>query len=153
MLVFEKYHCDEDFKTITREEYVNFLFDYLGKFGDPKPDIQKCLDYAFTTEKLAGGFALGAFFEDQLVGALIMNKTGMSGYMPDHVLVYVAVDETHRGKGFGQQIIEKSFTYCNGDVKLHVEYDNPAKRLYERIGFKNKYADMRYVNENTSSQK
>jgi hypothetical protein len=25
-----------------------------------------------------------------------------------------------------------------------VEYDNPAKRLYERVGMKTKYAEMRY---------
>ena len=31
-----------------------------------------------------------------------------------------------------------------GDTKLHVEYDNPAKRLYERLGFENKYAEMRW---------
>ncbi|MDK2978441.1 MAG: hypothetical protein PWP52_1155, partial [Bacteroidales bacterium] len=29
------------------------------------------------------------------------------------------------------------------DVKLHVEYDNPAKRLYERLGMTTKYAEMR----------
>ncbi|MEA1899074.1 MAG: GNAT family N-acetyltransferase, partial [Bacteroidota bacterium] len=34
-----------------------------------------------------------------------------------------------------------------GNIKLHVEYDNPAKRLYERIGFTTKYAEMRYENK------
>lgn len=144
MLEFVKYTSNEDFKEITREAYVDFLFTHLGQFGDPKPDINKCIDYAFSKEKSEGGFALGAFYEGQLVGGLVMNRTGMSGYIPDNILVYVAVDEAHRGKGFGRQIIEKSFTMCEGDVKLHVEYDNPAKRLYERIGFKSKYADMRF---------
>ncbi len=144
MLEFVKYNTNQDFNTITRDAFVDFLFMHLGQFGDPKADINKCLDYAFSNEKSAGGFALGAFYEGQLVGALVMNKTGMSGYIPDNILVYVAVDASHRGKGFGREIIEKAFSYCNGDVKLHVEYDNPAKRLYERIGFETKYAEMRY---------
>ncbi|MDX5426634.1 MAG: GNAT family N-acetyltransferase, partial [Bacteroidota bacterium] len=31
-----------------------------------------------------------------------------------------------------------------GNVALHVEPDNPAKYLYENIGFTNKYLEMRY---------
>ena len=53
----------------------------------------------------------------------------------------------YRGKGFGKQIVEECFIHCTGNIKLHVEYDNPAKRLYERIGFATKYAEMRYNNK------
>ncbi len=137
---------DNDFKQINREEFVDFLFTHLDHFGDPKEDINRCLDYAFSDEKSAGGFALAALYEDKLVGALIMNKTGMSGYIPEYILVYVAVDASYRGKGFGRQIVEESFKHADGNVKLHVEYENPAKRLYERIGFTSKYAEMRYDN-------
>jgi ribosomal protein S18 acetylase RimI-like enzyme len=35
----------------------------------------------------------------------------------------------------------------NGDIALHVEYDNPAKNLYERAGFTSKYIEMRYNKE------
>ncbi len=146
MLEIKKYNQESDLNPVTRDEYVDFLFTHLGQYGDPKADINKCLDYAFSKEKSEGGFALGAFFNNQLVGALVINHTGMSGYIPANILVYVAVDEKYRGRGFGQQIIEKAFLYCEGDVKLHVEYDNPAKKLYERIGFKTKYAEMRYSN-------
>lgn len=148
MMLDIKFIKDEsDFKEITREEFIDFLFNHLDQFGDPKEDINRCLNYAFSDEKSEGGFALAAFFEGKLVGALIMNKTGMSGYIPEWILVYVAVDGSYRGKGFGRQIVEESFTHCDGNVKLHVEYDNPAKRLYERIGFDSKYAEMRYENK------
>jgi ribosomal-protein-alanine N-acetyltransferase len=30
-----------------------------------------------------------------------------------------------------------------GNIALHVEPDNPAKNLYERMGFTNKYLEMR----------
>ncbi|MCU4156117.1 GNAT family N-acetyltransferase [Carboxylicivirga sp. A043] len=146
MLEIKKFNSDKDFIEVSRNEYVDFLFTHLGEYGDPKEDINKCLNYAFSSEKSEGGFALAAFFNNELVGALVINHTGMSGYIPDHILVYVAVDKTYRGRGFGQQIIEEAFAHCHGDVKLHVEYDNPAKKLYERIGFKTKYAEMRYSN-------
>lgn len=30
-----------------------------------------------------------------------------------------------------------------GNIALHVEPDNPAKKLYENCGFTNKYLEMR----------
>ena len=143
-MVIEKITKNEEFTKISREEFIDFLFTHLDRFGDPKEDINRCLDYAFSDNKAEGGFALAAYYEGKLVGGLIMNRTGMSGYIPDNILVYVAVDASYRGQGFGRKIVEESFKHAEGKVKLHVEYDNPAKRLYERIGFTSKYAEMRY---------
>lgn len=140
----EIYTEDELTKLMSREEYVDFLYEHLDRFGDAKEAINKCVDYAFSDEPGKGGFLLAAYYEGNMVGALIMNKTGMSGYIPENILVYVAVDSKYRGKGFGGEICKHSFKVSDGDVKLHVEYDNPAKRLYERIGMTNKYAEMRY---------
>lgn len=144
MLEIRTIHKETDFKQTDRDSFVEFLHQHLDRFGDPIRDIHKCMDYAFSNEKSEGGFVLAAYYEGVLVGGLIMNKTGMSGYIPENILVYVAVDQAYRGKGIGSQIIKKAFDVADGDVKLHVEYDNPAKRLYERLGFTNKYAEMRY---------
>jgi ribosomal-protein-alanine N-acetyltransferase len=135
-----------EFQNTSAEEFIGFLHQHLGRFGDPVSDIKKCMDYAFSEEKGEGGFVLAAYHEGALVGGLIMNKTGMSGYIPENILVYIAVDAAYRGKGFGGEIIKKAFEIADGDIKLHVEYDNPAKRLYERLGFTNKYAEMRFQN-------
>ena len=144
MLEIKEIRKPEDFGDLTKEQFIDFLFEHLDQFGDPKPDIEKSIDYAFSTAEGKGGFLLAAYHEGELAGALVMNNTGMSGYIPENILVYVAVDSKHRGKGFGGEIVKKSFEIAEGDVKLHVEYDNPAKRLYERVGMKTKYAEMRY---------
>jgi len=144
MLEIKEIRKPEDFGDLTKEQFIDFLFEHLDQFGDPKPDIEKSIDYAFSTAEGKGGFLLAAYHEGELAGALVMNDTGMSGYIPENILVYVAVDPKFRGKGFGGEIIKKSFEIAEGDVKLHVEYDNPAKRLYERVGMKTKYAEMRY---------
>ncbi|MFO7939426.1 MAG: GNAT family N-acetyltransferase [Bacteroidales bacterium] len=147
MLEIKEIRKPEDFKSnnLTEEEFIDFMFTHLDRFGDPKDQIKMSIDYAFSLNAGKGGFLLAAFDEGKMVGGLIMNKTGMSGYIPDNILVYVAVDASQRGKGIGRQIIEKSFAIADGDVKLHVEYDNPAKRLYERVGMTTKYAEMRYT--------
>ncbi len=148
MLRFKQIKQENEFdKELTREKFIDFLYQHLDKFGDSKDAIGKSIDYAFSNEKGCGGFLLAAFHEDELIGALVMNNTGMSGYIPENVLVYVAVDSGFRGKGYGREIVNKAISIADGDVKLHVEYDNPAKRLYERIGFTTKYAEMRFKKE------
>ncbi|MDD2413380.1 MAG: GNAT family N-acetyltransferase, partial [Bacteroidales bacterium] len=67
-------------------------------------------------------------------------------FIPENILVYIAVDGQYRGKGFGAEIIKEAIKNTKGNIKLHVEYDNPAKRLYERLGFTSKYAEMRLEN-------
>ena len=148
MLRFKEIRHENEFdEELTREKFVDFLYKHLDKFGDSKEAIGKSIDYAFSKEKGCGGFLLAAYNGDELIGALVMNNTGMSGYIPENVLVYVAVDSRFRGKGFGREIVNKAISLADGDVKLHVEYENPAKRLYERIGFTTKYAEMRYIKE------
>lgn len=145
MLIFKIIKNESDFdELLSRDLFVDFLHKHLDQFGDTKDAINKSIDYAFNKTEGNGGFLLAAYYENNLVGELVMNKTGMSGYIPENILVYIAVDGSYRGKGFGGQIVEKSLSLADGNVKLHVEYDNPAKRLYERIGFTTKYAEMRY---------
>ncbi|HRW64061.1 MAG TPA: GNAT family N-acetyltransferase [Bacteroidales bacterium] len=144
MLQIKEIRKTDDFKPeLTKQEFIDFLYTHLDRFGDPKEQIEKSIDYAFSDAEGKGGFLLAGFWEGKLVGALVMNKTGMSGYIPDNILVYVAVDASLRGKGIGSKIIQKSFDIAEGDIKLHVEYDNPAKKLYERLGMTTKYAEMR----------
>ncbi|PZX56089.1 acetyltransferase (GNAT) family protein [Algoriphagus ratkowskyi] len=128
---------------LQKNEIADFLFHHLGQYGDPKDDIMKCLDYALDQSMHAGGFVVMAREEGKLLGVLIMNKTGMSGYIPENILVYIAVDAAQRGKGIGGKIMELAIKMANGSIALHVEPENPAKKLYERIGFTNKYLEMR----------
>lgn len=145
MLAIKTYRTEQELKgDISREEYVDFLYDHLDKFRDSKESINLAIDYALSKSEGKGGFLMAAYYEGKLVGELLMINSGMKGFIPENILVYIAVDSKHRGKGFGRKIIEEAFKNTEGEVKLHVEYDNPAKRLYERVGFTTKYAEMRY---------
>lgn len=140
---FDNYESLE--KHIGTDRFVDFLYTHLDQFGDTKEAIKNCIDFAFGLNGGLGGFLLAAEIDGELAGVLIMNSTGMKGYIPENILVYVAVDAKHRGQGIGRRIVERALEESDGDVKLHVEYENPAKRLYERIGFTSKYAEMRWA--------
>ena len=124
-------------------ELVAFLHEHLGEFGDPTDQISACLDYVLHPAK--GGAVFTATIGDQLAGAVVLNRTGMGGYIPENILVYIAVDAAHRGQGIGAQLMKEALAGVDGAVALHVEPHNPAKRLYERLGFENKYLEMRYA--------
>ncbi len=128
---------------VSRADFIDFLVTHLDCYGDPPEDISAAIDYAFSTAEGKGGFLLAAMMGGELAGAMVVIDTGMGSFIPEHILVYVAVDAAHRGHGIGTQLMNAMRETCHGDVALHVEYDNPARRLYERLGFTTKYAEMR----------
>lgn len=128
----------------SRTEIAEFFHNTMRPYNDELEDVQRALDYAFSSEPGKGGFLTLVKMNNKLLGALLMLKTGMGGYIPEYILLFVTVLPDLRGKGVGRKLIEHCIAQCDGDVKLHVEHENPAKRLYERIGFTNKYAEMRF---------
>ncbi len=129
---------------IAKTALIDFLYTHLDRYRDEKPAIEKAIDYAFSKDAGCGGYVIVAFDDERIVGAVVMNKTGMSEFIPEYFLIYIAVDASLRGKGIGSKLIQKVFETVEGNIALHVEYDNPAKELYERMGFKSKYAEMRW---------
>ncbi len=128
-----------------KSKIVNFLHTHLDEFGDPEHEIRECLNYALKEIESFGGYVITATDElGEITGAVILNKTGMKGYIPENILVYIAVHKDYRGKGLGKILMNKALALTSGDVALHVEANNPAKFLYEKVGFSNKYLEMRY---------
>lgn len=145
MNTFTIYNANVKPDEAQKKEIVDFLHAHLDEYGDPKEDINACLEFAtLENPKGLGGFALVCKEKGNVLGITIINKTGMSGYIPENILVYIAVHGDARGKGIGKALMEKAIELADGDIALHVEPDNPAKKLYEKIGFTNKYLEMRF---------
>ena len=139
---------DNDFpEWLNSDTLAEFLYESLKPFEDPLPQVKSGIDFALSSTDVKNGFIVLAVKDKKPVGSVVMLQTHMSGYVPDYLLLFVAVDPAERGRGIGGKIIMEAVNRAEGDVKLHVEYDNPAKRLYERLGFVNKYAGMRYTKE------
>ncbi|MBR9859835.1 GNAT family N-acetyltransferase [bacterium] len=126
-----------------KNEIVDFLYTHLEEYGDPKPAIKKAINYSVKEHASFGGFTLVIRDDKEITGVVVVNETGMEGYIPENILVYIATHSGHRGKGIGKRLMEDTINYAKGDIALHVEKDNPAKFLYEKYGFKNPYLEMR----------
>ncbi len=126
---------------LTNDMIAEFLFNHLDQFGDKKEFILKCLDYVFNPDR--GGFVVVAHEGMHIAGVVIINETGMDGYIPENILVYIAVDKAFRGQGLGKKLMSLTMERAKGSISLHVEPDNPARFLYQKLGFTNKYLEMR----------
>jgi ribosomal protein S18 acetylase RimI-like enzyme len=130
-------------KTYTHQKIAQFLFVHLEEYGDKIEDILKCIDYVMNPTK--GGNIVVGLDNNEIVGVVILNNTGMKDFIPENILVYIAVDNSQRGKGYGKQLMQKAISIAEGNIALHVEPNNPAKILYEKLGFTNKYLEMRLI--------
>ncbi len=124
---------------------ATFLFNHLDEFGDAREDILKAIDYALDATVRPGGFVLTATntAKEEMVGAVVVNRTGMEGYIPENILVYIATHRNYRGHGIGKMLMSKAIKFADGSIALHVEPENPAVHLYRKLGFTNKYLEMR----------
>ena len=144
MITIQTFTHNQPADSQTKTEIVKFLFQSLEQYGDPKADIEKSMDYAFGLNNKPGGLVLVAYQDNKTIaGAVVVNKTGMDGYIPENILVYIATDRNLRGQGVGKKLMQEAIEKTDGAVALHCEPDNPARHLYEKLGFTSKYLEMR----------
>lgn len=144
MIITKVFNPDNKPTSIEKEQLIDFLFDNLQEYGDPRADIEKAVQYALKESVSFGGFILVSYFEDKISGAVVVNQTGMKDYIPENILVYIATHKKLRGKGIGKYLMKKTIELADGSIALHVEPENPARFLYEKVGFSSKYIEMRY---------
>ncbi|MBA7615021.1 hypothetical protein ES703_22296 [subsurface metagenome] len=128
----------------SKSHIIEFLHKNLKQFRDPPDQIQGAIEYAFSKAEGKGGFVVLQEMDGSLTGVAVMNATGMYGYIPENILVYLATDSSAAPLGAGANLLKRAINEAEGDVALHVEYDNSAKTLYETLGFTSKYVEMRY---------
>lgn len=128
-----------------KSKIIDFLYYNLQEYGDPRPDIEKAIGYSLKEYESFGGKILVSQMDNVITGAVVLNRTGMKDYIPENILVYIATHKDHRGKGIGKQLMNKAVEVTEGNIALHVEPDNPARFLYEKVGFTSKYVEMRYI--------
>jgi len=120
-----------------------FLYEHSGEFKDTKSAIRKSIMYAAKEVPGLGGYVFIMENKGEILGAIVVNRTGMNEYLAENILVYVAVKETCRGEGIAQKLISHTIKYCRGDIAIHININNPVIKLFEKQGFKTRNIEMR----------
>lgn len=134
-------------KIVSVDDLSRFLTKHMRPFHDALKDTRQGIIDSLTGVPSQGGFVVLAHLDGELMGVLVMLATGMSNYIPRYCLLFMGVDSSERGLGIGQQIMDFSLKEADGNVFLHVDHGNPAKKLYERMGFLHSCAEMRFYHK------
>ncbi len=126
-----------------RSAVLRFLSENTEQ-ADPH-EIQEAVEYALKNRPSFGGFLLTILEDQQIVAAVVANRTGMEGYNPKHLFVYVAlVEEYLDDEELVGELLHQALRQANGEVALHVKPGHPALKLYEKLGFTAQYLGLRF---------
>ena len=136
------------FDSFTRMSYINinkiskFLYEHLEDCKNEKDAIRKSLLYAAKETSSLGGYAFIIEEKDNIIGAIIINKTGMNEYQSENLITYLAVHRDFRKQKIATKLIKKATNYCNGNLSLNINKNNNAIELFKKNGFESKKIQM-----------
>jgi ribosomal protein S18 acetylase RimI-like enzyme len=73
-----------------------------------------------------------------LAGSEPIGRLYLDRWAEEHRIIDIALLPAHRGKGYGGALMQDLIDEADAAgkaVSIHVEKNNPARRLYERLGF------------------
>lgn len=122
---------------------INFICQYCSRAQ--KPDVKEALDYALKEKPSFGGFVIAIKDEEKFIAAIVVNNTGMQGYIPNNLFAYVALNAKHPNKeSILEEIMCKALDLSNGDVALRLDPKNPIIKLYKKLGFTQNTLELRH---------
>lgn len=122
------------------------VVQFLNREIDPKSDtegaILKSIQYAIKDRAGLGGYVFEMLDQNDTIGVAVVNRTGMADYMPENILVYIAIRKDRQKSGFGTKLLDYALEHCEGEVMLHLEEKDSASGFFEKVGFRTQYREM-----------
>ncbi len=138
--MFQQHHYDA-FTGISfskKNAIVQFLQKHLENSWMENAAVLKAVEYAIKEIPSFGGFILTAEKNEEIVAALIVNKTGLSGLMPEYLAVLQATKPIAKSKLITRKLEEKAIVLSKGDISNLVTDFGPKELLLEDMAPKAK---------------
>ena len=117
------------------------LFDAYRIFYRQNSDVQAARTFLDARLAKKQSVIFMALWEEQMVGFTQLYTTYSSvSLQPFYILNDLYVVPEFRGKGIGEELLKMAKVECEANnfkgVALETAIDNPAQRLYEKLGWK-----------------
>jgi len=136
---------------VTKEHLLELapLFDAYRVFYKQQSDLDAALQFLKNRFENNQSIVFMAYVNSKPVGFVQLYTSYSSvSLKPLYILNDLYVDPSQRKKGIGEALLEKSKTYCvqNGykGLALETALDNPAQKLYEKLGWKKDSSSFHY---------
>lgn len=105
--------------------------------------VLQSIEYALNDYITQGGFVIQILDKPMgdLIGVAITNKTGISGYFPENLLVYLVVKDND--SELENILFDEVLKFSKGDVILNASINKCATTAIKK-GFKEKYEILTY---------
>ncbi len=138
---FTLYDAFSGINAMEKSKVIRFLCDHNLT---PRHSVLEAVEYAVKLKPSFGGYVLVAEEDHQIIGAVVANRTGMEGYNPKNIFVFVTLHKDYEAEeNLIRALLEKAIRYADGDVAIHVEPGHPALQIYQKMGFQAQYLELR----------
>jgi len=125
-----------------KKAIVGFLSQYSEATWLDKSAINQAVDYAIKEIPSFGGFIVTAEENHQIIAALIVNKTGMQGYMPQNIAVLNAVLPAYKNSTIIKDIKAKAMVLTRGDIAMVVNNKGVKDMEFQNMAVEAKYKQL-----------
>lgn len=124
---------------LLREVYASTRLEELAHVGWTRAQIDAFLASQFAAQDAhyTQHYTSCAFYVIEREGTPC-GRLYLDTWQDEVRIVDISLLPAHRGTGLGTKLLEAIIAYATSiakDVSIHVEIENPARRLYERLGF------------------
>lgn len=145
------YNAFTKINPLEKNAVINFLHEHTPNTS--KSDIRHAIEYALKEIPSFGGFIYTAHQDKQLVGVIIATKTGMTGYNAKHLFVFVSLlPLLNISEDSATSLLSRAIDYADGDIALHIKPNNPALKLYQKLGFQAQFVELRLSKEQVEAK-
>lgn len=137
------YDAFTDIGSAERQQLVQFLS--ANAEGANVALANEAIDYSLKIKPSFGGFILVSWSNARINGALVINKTGMSGFSPEYLLTYAAVHpEASEAPEVLEALVQKAVNHTGGNLAYHLPVRHPALKVFQALGFKQECVELRF---------
>ncbi|MEA3444348.1 MAG: GNAT family N-acetyltransferase [Bacteroidota bacterium] len=149
MLHYEILSSQIPVSSFEKQKIVDFIFRYYEEYGYSKRNIKRTIDFALKDNSQIypsvshGGIIITCSNENEIVGAIVMNKTGYEDILPANMLMYIATHHNYRRQGIAKKMIAKARGFTSGNIATHIIQKKQNLNFFANNGFNNKVIEMR----------
>jgi len=145
MTNISKYDAFSTMNFFKKTALVEFLCAVNEIPASKRERVVQSIDYALKETISFGGFIVSLEKEDKFIGAVIVNKSGMGGFLPDNLVVLSGVAPVAAQEEIIALLLKEADMYTMGNIAIvsQTEQTNEVQLLSL------KDSQVKYLNDST----